>query len=178
MLLNRLMYRIKQFFSAFRAQISYSDVEFIRHYLSKAEQVLFYKMRRYDQKHTLSVAHQCLMKCDANAWIDRNTLVRVALLHDIGKSVIRVSLLSRVLYVLIKKVNKGKFITRISNKNSFIRLLRQFYVLLNHSELGAKLIHDVEDNKELIEVVQKHHQKPLANESKLLPIIREIDRNA
>ena len=77
MLLKRLIHRIKQFSMAFRAQISYSDVEFVRHYLTKAEQVLFYKMRGYDQKHALQVAHKCLLKCDANTWIDRSTLVRV-----------------------------------------------------------------------------------------------------
>jgi len=176
MLLKRLRYRFNQFITAFRANISYSDVEFIRHYLTKAEQVLFYKMRRYDQKHALQVAHKCLLKCDSNTWIDRSNLVRVALLHDIGKSIMPLSLISRILYVLTKKINEGRLVKFFAKEKSFIPLFRQFYVLNNHSDIGAELIGEIENNPELIEIIRNHHNKPTPNESQLLPVIREIDR--
>ena len=166
MVLKRVFYRINQFVHAKSSKMSYSDIEFVRRYLTKPEQVLFYRMRTFDQSHGVMMAHKCLDKCKNYKWVDENILVRSALLHDVGKAFYNVSLLLRSIYVLLNKFNNGKFLSSIAKQNSKILVLRKLYILKNHPAVGAKMLSDIIDEPEIIEVVNGHHSKPLPSENK------------
>ncbi len=172
----RPLYRIKQFIAARKFKISYLEIEFVRKYLNHQEQILFFRMKGFDQRHALMVAQKALEKTVEKDWIDKQKMARVALLHDIGKSSANIGLYYRIAYVLLSSIREGRFINFLSKKNSRLSFRRKLFVLNTHSLIGAKMLLDVgcTDN-EVLQVVAKHHDKPEVNESKLLPMIREVD---
>lgn len=174
--MNRPIYRIKQFISARKSKISYLEVEFVRKYLNHQEQILFFRMKGFDQRHALIVAQKVLEKTVEKDWIDKPKMARVALLHDIGKSSANIGLYYRIAYVLLSVIKEGRFINFLSKNNSRLSFRRKLYVLNNHGVIGGKMLLDIGciDN-EVLQVVAKHHDKPEVNESKLLPMIREVD---
>ncbi len=171
-----MKHRLRQFKKALIAKLTFTDVEFVRKYLSHPEQILFYCMRVYDQKHALEVAGKCLAENFLDGDINRAKLIRAALLHDVGKAYTKVSLFIRVLYVLsgIKydrvEANKQKDRTKPT-------FLNQLYVLSRHADLGALMLEQIDEDKEIIEVVRNHNSSPQSQESHILPIIRSIDKS-
>ena len=91
------MYRAQQFFRALRARIesvAWAEVEAL---LTPAQMVLFRRMPRYDQRHSLDVARTL---CTAGH--DHPDLLAAALLHDVAKSAGPLRLWHRVAIVLLK----------------------------------------------------------------------------
>ena len=78
--------RVKQFFKALTAKISAEDGKYISAHLNADEQKLFFAMSIPDQFHSLQVAYtieRFVIEDKKN--IDRNFLIRCALLHDVGR---------------------------------------------------------------------------------------------
>ena len=174
--MTRPIYRIKQFIAARNSKLSYSEIEFVRKYLNHQEQILFFRMKGFDQRHGIFVAEKSLEKTLEKDWIDKPKMARVALLHDVGKSSANIGLYYRIAYVLLSSIREGKFINFLSKNNSSLSFRRKLYVLNNHGVIGGKMLLDVGcKNNEVLQVVAKHHDKPEVNESKLLPMIREVD---
>jgi len=173
---NRPLYRIRQYLATRKSKLSYLEIDFVRKYLNHQEQILFFRMKGFDQRHGITVANKCLEKTLEVNWINKTQMARVALLHDIGKSSADIGVNYRVLYVLLGAIAKGKLLKSLAKKNSRIALKRKLFVLDNHGLLGAKMLMDVgcTDN-EVLQVVAKHHDTPEVGESKLLPFLREID---
>lgn len=167
-------YRIKQFFNALKYQLTLSDVDFVRRFLDKKEQIFFFAMKKYDQQHSLRVAHKCLETARNSSWIDERLLVRAALLHDVGKSLKNVGLMSRVWYVFLTEAREGKLLDKLQYEGSFFKFRRDLSALKEHGRLGAELIKS-EGKQELSDIIRYHHAKPQLGESKLLPILRDID---
>ena len=75
-----------------------------REYLTKAEYLLFLKMSRAERQHHLRVLN-FLLKADHN----HPSLLKAALLHDVGKTRFRFTLPERVLVVIVKTLSPQKF---------------------------------------------------------------------
>ncbi|MDD5455642.1 MAG: HDIG domain-containing protein [Candidatus Margulisbacteria bacterium] len=168
-------YRFKQFRQAVRSKLTYSDVEFIRQYLTKQEQIIFYRMQVVDQKHSLLLAHKCLNRNHVAQEIDKNKLIRAALMHDAGKAWMKIALFHRILYVLLEKFGNGKLLGNLARENSKLRFRRVLWTLLHHGETGARLLMTFEEDPEIVNTVLNHHNKPTTREGYIIPIIREID---
>ena len=78
--------RVRQFFRALTAKISADDGIYISTHLSGDEQKLFFAMSIVDQFHSLNVAYTIeRLVIEDKKNIDREFLIRCALLHDVGR---------------------------------------------------------------------------------------------
>jgi HD superfamily phosphohydrolase YqeK len=172
------VYRIKQFFSLNSHNLTLQDVQFIRNYLNQQEQILFFRMKKIDQNHSIKVAKKCLLKSAELDWVNQKIFVKLGLLHDIGKSYLNIGILSRILYVILGSLNGGKFLKYLVKerpRNSF-SFKKKLFVLLHHGVIGKKMLINIGcSHFDLLQCIELHHYIPQINESKMLPLIREID---
>ncbi|WP_070000086.1 HD domain-containing protein [Cellulosilyticum sp. I15G10I2] len=143
-----MIYRIKQFFQGLAANINEQDKVFINNYLNEKEQRLFFQLRLSEQYHSLKVAYGCF-KCLPQS----RSLIRSALLHDIGKVGSNLNLINKSLVVLAKKLNiKHQLLPEF--------LQRAMYYKKEHPVIGYRLLlaYDL-DPRELLLIKDHHHFK-------------------
>lgn len=80
MRLQRIRYRLWQLWRAVTGRVSVAERRFVTTQLTVAEQSLFARLPRYDQRHALDVVQ--LLQREGTA---TPALLGMALLHDIGK---------------------------------------------------------------------------------------------
>lgn len=141
-----MIYRVKQFFQGLFANISKEDRAFINKYLNQDEQVLFFKLRLNEQYHSLKVAYGCC-GCEPN----NRSLIRAALLHDVGKLGSNLNLINKSLVVLLTKfhLEEGKL-------PSFLK--KAVYFKKHHPELGYKMLLSYEIDTHELELIRQHHE--------------------
>ena len=84
--MSKLVKYSRRFFRSLLPKLTVGDIEFLRAHLSKQEQILFYRMAGADQKHCLNTAYTVEELTSRNSKINHKMLIKVALLHDIGKA--------------------------------------------------------------------------------------------
>jgi len=99
MSLDRVLYRVRQFFLALRTDVDPQDLEQTRLVLSPAQVQLFAGMQPSEQAHALSVYRQLAAQGETSS-----DLLVAALLHDVGKCLSPLHLWDRVLIVLARVV--------------------------------------------------------------------------
>jgi len=77
---QRIQYRLWQLWRAVTGRVSVAEARFVENQLTVAEQLLFARLPRYDQRHALDVVQ--LLHREGTA---TPALIGMALLHDIGK---------------------------------------------------------------------------------------------
>lgn len=159
-------YRIKQFFWCFSTDIDIYDKEFIEKYLNKSEYELFYKLPKYEQKHSVKTSKdvQEVLKSEN---LYNETLVKVALLHDIGKIYCKLNPIDKGILVLMDKLTNGYL--KKFNK------IKKVYVYYNHPEIGYNLLMKYGYNEEFLYLIRNHHNYNIDNESKYLKILKMCD---
>jgi putative nucleotidyltransferase with HDIG domain len=175
--LKAIWYRYRQFRQAVKTRLTLSDIEFVRAYLTQVEQVLFYRMALQDQRHALLLAQTFLGRHHTHdyTWVDTSIFIRAALLHDVGKSFLPISVWSRSMYVILQNWKGGALLAKKATAQATKPFWQKMAVLANHGELGAQMLQSIGTLSEIIEVARSHHNTPQSRETKLLPIIREID---
>lgn len=172
--------RAKQLVSAVNAQVTFSDVKFIRKFLDKQEQILFYRMTLPDQRHGLDTAYHLQEQIKNIDWVDKENLIKVGLLHDVGKSITKYPVWGRVMVVILNKINKNipKYLAKFGeNPKSFI-LFRICYVYENHPMLGADFLKELSGSHDrAAKIISMHHNPPQINEPRELPLLRIADED-
>lgn len=161
-----IFYRIKQFYWGITSKINKNDIEFIRSILSTEELKLFNKLTIQEQKHSLRIAYDIELFCKENDKIDMNLLIKAALLHDVGKICKKLNLIDKSLIVVLNILFKGK-ISKFSNNE-------KVYVYYNHGKIGKKLLKRLGCSKELLYLVENHHNFNICD-SLELSILRFYD---
>lgn len=160
-----MLYRIKQFIKGMTAKITEEDKAFYKKYLTLKETVLFERLKRYDQKHSLAVAYILKEKTDIN-----EEMIRLGLLHDIGKQVYPLNLFKKGSMVILDKVTKGR-IKRYQN----IRMVESYY---EHPQWGYELLKEEGGYEEaFLQIIKSHHMKGSFNINidKRLFMLQEAD---
>lgn len=167
--------RIKQLYRAVMADLSETDRAFLKKYLSVQETVLFYKMNVYDQRHVINVAYSA-EKLAKKEKLDKNLLLRAALLHDIGRSADLICLGDKILFVLLEALPAAFLKAAAKNGGyGFVgRRRNALYICLNHAEIGARKLEQI-GKTELAQIVRKHHDKPSKDDSEELIFLRLAD---
>jgi hypothetical protein len=80
MQVQRIQYRLWQLWRAVTGRVSVAEARFVANQLTVAEQPLFARLPRYDQRHALDVVQ--LLRHEGTT---TPALIGMALLHDIGK---------------------------------------------------------------------------------------------
>lgn len=153
-----MLYRIKQFIWAISANFQSLDEEYINKYLNEEEKKEFYKLLKSEQMHSLRVSkyltsnYQTFQNLDNSKILSLDILARVGLLHDVGKQNLKFGVVSKSLYVILKKISKGNL-----NKYSRFKKINLYY---NHPITGVNIIKEISSrnySKEFIEAIEKHH---------------------
>ncbi len=164
-----LINRIKQFFHALTAKISADDGVYIKIHLSAAEQKLFFAMSTADQYHSLRVAYTIeRLVIEDKKNIDREFLVRCALLHDCGRVRGDMSIAGKVFTVLITTF-APKFADKLEKNGN-----RLIYIYRHHAEIGARKLQEIGLYKEA-KIIARHHSLPKDDDPKELKLLRIAD---
>lgn len=145
------LYRIKQFFKGIMSRITREDIEYINKYLNHEEISLFNRLSKSEKKHCINVARAVEKRC-RNKNIDKEFMIKLGLLHDIGKIYIRLTLIDKSILVLLDAITKGKI-----RKYTKIKKIDMYY---NHGEWGYKLLKERDYNNKFLYLVRNHHKIP------------------
>ena len=167
--MNWIFKRARQFYRALTADISIEDQKYLMAHLSRQEQELFFKMGLIDQFHSLNVAYtiERLVIQDKQD-IDREFLIRCALLHDIGKINVKTSVWDKIFAVLVTT-----FLPKLADRLE-LDGNRSIYIYRNHAELGGQALQKIGLFQEA-KIIARHHSPPRADDSKELKLLRLAD---
>ena len=141
-----MIYRVKQFLQGVFAKISEQDKNFINKYLNEKEQLILFKLRCSEQYHSLKVAYGCLESMPEN-----RSLIRAALLHDIGKVGSNLNLINKSLVVLAMKF-------KVDTKTLPLFLQRAIEYKDQHPEIGYQLLTSYNIAPYELLLIKNHHQ--------------------
>lgn len=162
------LYRVKQFTWAIISNFKPIDKEIVNKYLNTREKELFYKLRHSDQHHCVRVCKDSLTMLDEkNIKLNKNKVAKVALLHDIGKTVMHLNTIQKSIIVILDKITKGKIKKYKSNK--------YINIYYNHPNEGLNILEDYNYDDEFLDVIRYHHNKHKNHESELLMLISVCD---
>lgn len=165
------VYRIQQFVKAITAKITEEDLSLINKYLNHNEIELFNKLPIYDRKHSINVAKDIMREVNKESFNKNNkdfnyeTLIKAALLHDIGKSYKKLNPIDKSVLVLLNKFTKGK----LKNYSNF----KKIHVYYNHGEEGYKLLKHKNYSDKFLGVIRDHHKGDISCD--YTKIIKEYD---
>lgn len=161
-------YRVKQFYLAMTAKVSEEERDFVRFYLSAQEQDLFEKLQVSEQKHCINVAMDIQEEIIAG---DKNKayLIRLGLLHDIGKTYAGLNPIDKSIIVILDKLTNGKL-----KKYSKYKKINSYY---NHGKIGSKILRELGGYSGwFLEMIENHHMENI-NNNPLLGVLQKHDSN-
>lgn len=176
-MLNRIFYRLKQFGRAVFSKYSKTDEVFAGGYLTAEERALFNQLPYFEKRHSVNVARRMMELSFYNPELDQRKLVRLGLLHDIGKVVERNSLFSKSIMVLIRFILPQLY-DGLAERGKTNNLFRRFYVHKHHGAVGAELLERIGVSGEFLLVIKKHDPRnnPWAPDDPIeLRILQEAD---
>lgn len=168
-MISSILKRVKQFFRAISAKLTADDHRYISTHLSAKEQKLFFAMDIVDQYHSLRVAYTLeRLAIEDKQGIDREFLIRCALLHDIGRVKGDMSTFGKVFVVLITAF-MPKFADKLEMNGNHM-----MYIYRHHAEIGAKKLQEIGLYREA-KIVARHHAPPVENDPRELKLLRIAD---
>ncbi len=147
-----MIYRVKQVIWAITAKITTADKVFVDMYLTDHEQQLFYALKRYEQKHSIHVAqamYQEWVAREDEAVVQTETVIRLGLLHDIGKSVYPMGVIGKTLMVLGDNITKGQL-----QKHTRCKMVKCYY---QHPQLGYERLKPYLKDELFLQLILRHH---------------------
>lgn len=161
--------RIKQFIRAVTARVTVEDSKYISAHLNAEEQKLFFAMSVVDQAHSLRTAYTIeRLVIEDKRGVDKEFLIRCALLHDVGRKAGDLTIKGKIFVVLITSL-APKFADRMEINGN-----RALYVYHHHAELGAQKIQRIGLFKEA-KIIAKHHAPPKPDDPLELKLLRLAD---
>lgn len=168
--------RIKQFYRAWRAQVTAEDLRWVRVWLNDREIALFMSMSVIDQQHCLLVActaRQMAVGCAVN----EKLLMRSALLHDCGRQNGDMGIFGKAAAVLLDKLfGQHQLEWYLHYKSGFTRkMFRLMDVYYRHPEKSALLLTQSAADAEVVEIVRKHHEPSMDSDCIELKLLKQAD---
>jgi putative nucleotidyltransferase with HDIG domain len=155
-----MMHRVKQFYWSIQSKLKAEDKEFLKVYLNTIEVNLFNELSEYEKKHSINVAQEVIKKTH------NETVIRAALLHDIGKIRKRINPFSKSILVMLDSISKGKL-----KKLSEFGIVDSYY---NHGDKGYELMKKYINDERLLYLIKNHHNDNIIGD-KDLNILKACD---
>ena len=147
--------RIRQTMQALTAPLRPVEDDLAAKYLSPAAFNLFMTMRRSDRQHHVRVLNYLLHHNQENP-----ALLKAALLHDVGKTQVAITIFDRILAVLGKRFFPHRFIEWGQGQPQSWR--KAFVVSVQHPAWGAELFDTIEDDEQASALIH-YHQAPVTD---------------
>jgi putative nucleotidyltransferase with HDIG domain len=166
----------KRFAGIFGGKLTQSDQEFVRSYLDDSGQFLFFQMNDVDQRHSVAVARALLSEVGYHRELDGDTLIKAALLHDIGKVEGDLNAINRIVAGLVRRVSpslRNKLGVPFRNRGWKIRY--GFYVDQIHPLRGSHMAKAFGIEAKVVELIRHHHDRPGKNQSPELTCLQLAD---
>jgi putative nucleotidyltransferase with HDIG domain len=112
-----------------------------------------------------------------NPELERDKLIRLGLLHDIGKVAERNSILTKSILVIIRYLSPGLY-DWLAESGKGKRWLNRFYVHKHHGAIGAELLAKIGVSGEFLSIMKKHDPRiePFGPEDPVeLKILQDAD---
>ena len=162
------LYRVKQFYWSMVSKINDYDIDFLKMYLETYELKLFNKLPIYEQKHCINVARDVKLTCNQRQ-LREEYLIKIALLHDIGKIYHTMNPIEKAIMVIMHKLTNGK-IREYKN-------IKNVYVYYNHGDIGFEILKKYGYDDRFLFIVKNHHNKCICDDIELNVIKECDDRN-
>ena len=162
------LYRIKQFYWSMVSKINDEDIDFLKTYLEAYELQLFHQLPTYEQKHCINVARDVKSTCNQRK-LQSNLLMKVALLHDIGKIYSNMNPIDKSIMVIMHNITNGKIESNKKNKN-----VNMYY---NHGDIGYNLLRKYGYDDRFLFLVKNHHNNNITEDTELNLLKECDDRN-
>jgi hypothetical protein len=156
-----MRHRIRQFFRAVLGGVPVGERAIVNDILSPAQAALFWRMDRCDQRHGLDVCQTLRAAGHQDV-----ALLAAALLHDVGKSGARLTVLHRVAIVLIDGLAPG-WLARWANGGKGWRA--PFVAHLQHAQIGAAWAQAAGSSTEMVMLIRQHHA-PIPQNKQLIAL--------
>ena len=161
--------RSLQFVRALTARVSVDDGQYISAHLNAEEQKIFFSMSVADQVHSLRTAYTIeRLIIEDKRGVNREFLIRCALLHDVGRRAGDLTTMGKVFAVLVTSF-APKFAERLEINGN-----RSLYVYHHHAQLGAQKLQKIGLFKEA-KIIAKHHAPPKPDDPFELKLLRLAD---
>ncbi|HEY45580.1 MAG TPA: HD domain-containing protein [Anaerolineae bacterium] len=167
-----LTYRASQTFRVLLAKPGSEDLALAEEHLLPPLVELFHQMSPADQIHGLRVLHSLLAQDEGDP-----NLLAAALLHDVGKSQVRLRLWERILIVLVSWFAPER--SQRWGEGQLNSWRRPFVIAVHHPAWGAEMIRQAGGTEELATLVLRHQETlppdPAKEIDRLLFRLQEAD---
>ncbi len=166
---DRIPYRVGEFFRAVTAKPDPEMARIASKYLSPSLLELFERMSPYDQAHCVAVMNRLLDSGEEDP-----DLLAAALLHDVGKSKIKLSVWYRVAAVLLRE--KLRF---FACKTPGKPLCYSVYIQVEHPRIGAEMAKQAGCSDRCARLILYHQEKnpPLEpEERRMVSVLQQADK--
>jgi hypothetical protein len=178
---HRAHYRSSQFFRAVGARVTDEERALVESVLTAtAQQALFYRMPASDQRHALDLL--CTLRTEGH---EHPALMQTALLHDVAKSGVGITIFHRVAVVLLQAFRPDwlAWLARgagpgLPHRN--VNLWRRpFAIYVEHPAIGARWAEEVGCLPMAVSMIRRH-QSPVSPssdrlEDRLLRLLQAAD---
>lgn len=158
------LYRIKQFYWSIVSKLNDDDIDFLKMYLETYELQLFNQLPTHDQKHCINVARDVKSTCIQRK-LQWKYLIKVALLHDIGKIYNSMNPIDKSIMVIMHNITKGKI--------KAYKKIKKVNVYYNHGDIGYNLLKKYGYDDRFLFLVKNHHNNII--EDVELNLLKECD---
>lgn len=166
-ILDRLVYRLKQFWHFAIAPGRPCLPEQVSPYLSPTQTILFLRQSVGEQRHALTVIQR--LRATNQHHPD---LMAAALLHDVGKILYPLSVWERALAVLGQRFARGKWFEWANGAARGWR--KAFVVAAQHAEWGAYLAAEANASPLTVDLIRYHHTPPTQAPAYLVPFLSAL----
>ena len=132
-----------------------ADKAFAQSYLNIEEMALFNQLPGFEKKHAVVVARKMLEAAKQHRELDERKLVKLGLLHDIGKIVEKNSVLTKATLVILRFFLPGLY-DHLADRGETDPRLRRYYIHKHHGAVGAQLLEKIGESSDILAMIAKH----------------------
>jgi hypothetical protein len=152
--ISRLTYRARQFWNALLSPAKRVPSEVLLPHLKSAQIILFRRMQPSEQVHS----YQIFQRLQTAGQVTPD-LLAAALLHDVGKIQVPLSIFDRIVIVLGKRLFRRAALRWAEGTPHGWR--RPFVVAEQHAGWGADLASQAGATALTVELISHHHDRPI-----------------
>ncbi len=164
------MYRFKQFVYYLVSWFEKIDDEFLNYYLNNEEKRIFNKLLKTERQHSIRVAKKSLEVMDIFKIenFEEFEVVKMCLLHDVGKIHSKINLFLKPFIVLIRSNKRFRKLVFFLDK-------QRVYKYYKHSKYSFDMLKTLNFSFQILNSIRHHHSSRNVENDKYTKILKYCD---